>query len=83
MRISTMEMFLGRGLAAFVTGGGQSFATEITIDDPPGRDYVITVDPAGDKPAANPARRASKRQDRDAAGYRFPYTRATLPVGRS
>ena len=55
MRISTMEMFLGRGLAAFVTGGGQSFATEITIDDSPGRDYVITVDPAGDKPAANPA----------------------------
>ncbi|MEA3067173.1 MAG: hypothetical protein QOK41_580 [Sphingomonadales bacterium] len=47
MRISTMEMFLGRGLAAFVTGGGQSFATEITIDDSPGRDYVITVDPAG------------------------------------
>jgi hypothetical protein len=55
MRISTMEMFLGRDLAAFVTGGGQSFATEITIDDSPGRDYVITVDPAGDKPAANPA----------------------------
>jgi hypothetical protein len=28
---------------------------EITIHDSPGRDYVITADPAGDKPAANPA----------------------------
>jgi hypothetical protein len=35
--------------------GGQSFATEITIHDSPGRDYVITADPTGDKPAANPA----------------------------
>jgi hypothetical protein len=55
MRISTMAMFLGRGLAAFVMGVRQSFATEITIHASPGRDYVITVDPAGDKSAANPA----------------------------
>lgn len=53
MRISTMAMFLGRGLAAFVMGVRQSFATEITIHASPGRDYVITVDPAGNKYAAN------------------------------
>jgi hypothetical protein len=55
MRISTMPMFLGCGLAAFVLGGGTTFATEITIHDSPGRDYVITVDPSSDKPAADPA----------------------------
>ena len=55
MRISTMPMFLGCGLAAFVLGGGPTFATEITIHDSPGRDYVITVDPSSDKPTADPA----------------------------
>ena len=50
-----MPMFLGCGLAAFVLGGGPTFATEITIHDSPGRGYMIMVDPASDKPAADPA----------------------------
>ena len=64
MRISTVPMFLGCGLAALVLGGGQSLATEITIHDGPGRDYVITVDPAGDKPAADPAAQGKQKARR-------------------
>jgi hypothetical protein len=64
MRISTMPMFLGCGLAAFVLDGGPTFATEITIHDSPGREYVITVDPASDKPAADPAPQGKQRARR-------------------
>jgi hypothetical protein len=64
MRISTVTMFLGCGVAALGMDAGQSLAMEITIHDGPGRDYVISVDPAGDKPAANPAPQGKQKAKR-------------------